>query len=236
MNSADFAKKYHLNKKKVSKAMKKLKSKEVVVFGISGKMGSGKDTIGELVAKEFSAAYTSFATPVREEISEIIESGQGDLSTLSTTYNASEVDLSELFELMEGKSIYERTPEARKALQFWATDLRRTQYYNYWVDKTLELIVDNLSEGKSMYISDLRFVNEVEAFLDLGCKVFRLDVPTEVRIERLTKRDGVTPKKEHLEHVSELALDNYEFEHTINGCQSPDDIAKEIIKLQKKDT
>lgn len=232
-----FAKKYNVDERKVSKAFARLKENRSVLYGMSGKMGSGKDTIGDLIKssnelKEFKIVKTSYATPLRKEISDIARQVKfhKPLEIIAEDYNVTKKELINLLKFLDGKSIFDRTKGTRKAIQYWGTNVRRKQNPNYWVNKTVDLILDMIVDGKSVYVSDARFPNEVYAIYDLGGEVIRLDVPTSVRTDRIGFRDGAKPTMEALDHKSETGLDKFKFKHVFNGCVDPEELSKEIIK------
>lgn len=231
----EIAEKYEVEKEDVFKAFNKLDNKESILFAMSGKMGAGKDTIGDEIAKfvedkDFEVSKTSYAEPLRKEISEItieVEFGV-PIDELTDKYKTTEEEIYRLVELIDGYSIYEKTAETRRAMQYWGTDVRRKQNPNYWVNKTVQAVLDSINSGISIYVTDVRFPNEADAIVDLGGKLIRLEVPTSVRADRIGSRDGNRPTEESLAHSSETGLDNYTFKDVFDGCSSIDAISKEV--------
>ena len=237
LSAFEISEAYSVDIKDVSMALDKLDSKQCVLFAMSGKMGSGKDTIGDLISKrkeleKYDITQTSYAAPLRREITEIIRTCDyyKDLDFVADKFNVTVDELSTLKEILGDNSIFNRTSNARQATQYWGTDVRRKQDVNYWVNKTVELIIEQINNDKSVYVTDVRFINEAEAILDLGGTVVRLELPDIVRIERILDRDDVEPTYSQLTHHSELGLDTYVFPRMFDAVQKPKDIAKSAVK------
>lgn len=233
LNAKEIHKKYEINLGEAKKTLFSVEKNKSVLFGISGKMGSGKDTIGNRISnssnfKKYSIVQTSYASSIRREISEIVsEYKQGvSFEEISFLYNVEIKEANKLIDLLGESSIFERTSNSRLAIQYWGTDVRRKKNKNYWVNKTVQHIVETINSGKSVYVTDARFPNEVKAIEDLGGKVIRLDVPENVRIDRIIYRDGIKPTQEQLNHKTETALDDYKFKFILDGCDDPDLLAK----------
>lgn len=101
----------------------------------------------------------------------------------------------------------------REILQYWGTHVRRNQKDSYWIEKLGQRIEDLDAKYKKekerliFVISDARFMNELNYCVDvLQAYMMYLDVPEDVRMKRLKKRDGFEPKKDVKNHVSETEL------------------------------
>lgn len=217
--------------KQVNAAQEALRS-GVQLLAFGGKQGAGKDTIAPLVLAGLGveAPYHSFfAQPLKKEVNDVIRilqealTGSGTLLSDAQAGDAISAEMGVPFhhalimvdtladEVKSGAvtSSYQRTPSVRKALQFWGTDVRRAQSETYWVGKTLQAIIDKLSEGTSVFLTDMRFTNEADAILHAGGKAIRLDISPDVQYDRIMKRDGIAISSDSREHVSETALDDY---------------------------
>lgn len=220
----NLSKKYNIKEQEIEAAINKIKNKEVVFYAMSGKMGAGKDTIGDgilkiLKDKGLDVVCMSYSTPMRKEILNITKDfNQLSCRELTEKYSAPYSSIVRLIEILNNEDIYERTVASRNAIQFWGTDVRRKQNYNYWVNKLTQLSIENINKGKSVYISDTRFPNEVDSIIDLDGKVIRLEVNEETRSKRIVDRDNLQPTMEHLNHSSETGLDNYKFDRVFDGC------------------
>lgn len=101
----------------------------------------------------------------------------------------------------------------REILQYWGTHVRRKQKDSYWIEKLGQRIEELDAKYKKekerliFVISDARFINELNYCADvLQAYMMYLDVPDDIRMKRLKKRDGFEPKKNIKNHVSETEL------------------------------
>lgn len=198
----------------------------MTLLSVSGKMGAGKDTVAPLVLDGLSirnAAHMFFAQPLKKELNDLIEiirdndsddeasaviaevmSVPGQLADQVVSRIGPEVreDLSE--------TSYSRTKEMRFALQFWGTEVRRAQDDSYWVRKAVRSILDVLADGRSVYVTDARFTNEIDALREILAITVRLDVSSQVQARRILTRDGVRISESARLHPSETTLDDYD--------------------------
>lgn len=197
------------------------------IVGVSGKIGSGKDyltgkLIDELHRIGFTTMHTSFATPLKAELDEIIFFLRSNVEALD------EVLIPELAQLMSMEladatqlimflkkevtedltlTAYSRTLGVRAALQYLGTEIRRRQQADYWTKKFVEF-VDN-ADTDFVFTSDARFPNEMDTVIDNSGVALRINISEKVLAERRDKRDGIVYTVEQLNHVSETALDDY---------------------------
>lgn len=219
------------------------------ILGISGKMGSGKDTLADLLVETSHGTWVkdSFARPVKEELLHMyhtVATQQENTSihdiathiaeTMSVTPQEAEkmVHLIQ-FDLLEHKQTLDalqKTPVYRTIMQTWATGIRRAQNPQYWVEQALQNIQTHFNNGQSVVFADVRFDNEAEALLHADGTVIRLHVPYHVQLQRLITRDGVPPSDDSLRHSSETSLDYFQhFSHVFNTADdSPEDILQQL--------
>lgn len=205
------------------------------IFGISGKMGAGKDTVGDLVSERLgNVAKIAYADGLREEIQLIINKYK-DIEKLPLYMKVEREEAEKMLEILEGvDSIYERGEKQRLAMQYWGTDVRRKRDSNYWINIAMIKARYEINKGNFVYITDARFENEVKVIEVMGGKVIRIEVPDEVRVERLIQRDGVKPCETSLTHSSEISLDNYDFKYKINGEESLEKLVNECIEIIRR--
>lgn len=233
-------------------AVAKQRAKEARFVTFTGKMGAGKDTVGQAAAAALfpDAFHASFATALKEEVQQMIDiiaghplASEEELVEMLTGYFQAAGDpitvehalfvithLRPLIRARGAVSSYDRYPEMRVTLQNWGTEVRRTQKPNYWVEKLIVPAVGMLASGRSVYVTDARFPNEVEAVQRVGGYAVRLNVSRDVQIERLTQRDGKRPDVASFEHPSETSLDDYtDFDVVIDtDTQSADEIVSVV--------
>lgn len=168
------------------------------IIAICGGMGAGKDTLADLLIEEFTWKKTSFSEELKNEVQTFIDtvcSGR-KCNPEEFTLTHEEFNFAKPLALTLTSS-RERTPESRRLLQFWGTDLRRKQDINYWVNQAEKKLKDKI------VFTDARFENEIEMLRNNGAITILLDVPIDERIKRIEERDGITPSDVALSHPSE---------------------------------
>lgn len=237
MININIGEKYKVDSSSLKTAMDLIENEEVILYAMSGKMGAGKDTIGDEI-KERLKSYghnvvsMSYALPIKKEMEEVLNRYEKykDYKMTAKHFNVSSCEIEEFIRLLNGKDVYRRTDESRLAIQYWGTDVRRNQDTNYWINQLVKMIVSELNNGNSVEISDVRFENEADSILDLNGKIIRIELPDKVRVERIVKRDSLVPTESHLNHISETALDNYKFRRVFDGEQSVHKLTMEALE------
>ncbi len=178
-------------KKEEQKSVKdRWKEANVVVVGLSGKIGSGKTTAAEMIKAVYpTTIIRNFADRLKELVAIHLE-----------------IDVALCYS-HEGKNMY--LPEygitLGEFLQQWGTKLREVNE-NIWV-LAVQSFIDacvakkkNKEEKLIIVIGDARFVNEAEWLQKVGGITVRLEGDPGKEREK-SKRD--------VNHVSEVALDEY---------------------------
>ena len=80
---------------------------------------------------------------------------------------------------------------------------------NYWVDFIISILTLFKNEWDYVLIPDCRFPNEIERLKQSGINTFTL------RIKRENFKSDLT--EEQLNHISETALDDYNFDNIIKN-------------------
>ena len=107
----------------------------------------------------------------------------------------------------------------RNLLQFLGTDIGRNLIdQDIWVHRFVDDVYIAQETAKGLFKKELKFVsddirfpNEHKALKEAGWVGIYLEVSDELRIERLTRRDG-DACVDKLEHASETALDGFKDE------------------------
>lgn len=162
----------------------------MTIIGISGKKQSGKDEVFRIIKKhQPTAVRIAFADEVKREVAQ---------ATNCT------------IEYMEAhKDVF------RTIYQWWGTDFRRNLCNpDYWCDCWLDTI-HKLQHDAIVVTPDIRFLNEVELFHDMGQPVWRIN-------RGLIITDT---------HASETELDNYEFPLTINNNGTLAKLETRVLQL-----
>ena len=159
---------------------------------ISGKAGSGKDTVAQFMREKLEekgkrVITIHYGDPVKWVIKDYFNwSGNKDEA-------------------------------GRKLLQTIGTDVVRAVHPNFWVDTIANLLdaFDKADLFDIAIIPDARFENEIEGIIDV------LPASITVRIER-TNEDGTswintTLTETQRKHPSEISLDKYAFDYIIHN-------------------
>ena len=236
LSASEVSKKYEVDLEKTKSALNLIQDGNIILFSVSGKMGSGKDTIGDKVCeslgrKGYKLESIKFSDPIREEIQEIVSLEKTfSVKKVANKFNVSCSEIKTLKSLLGENSIYQRTSGTRKAAQYWGADVRRKHDPNYWTKKLAKKIIELANLGYGAYTTGARFISDLDLVLNIGGKIVRLETPESVRVERIFLRDGIKPSKEHLNHVSETILDNYKFDRVFDGTLKPTEITCKVEK------
>ena len=124
-----------------------------MIIGICGHKGSGKDYLGAIL-KEFTGfKVVHFADPIKDILCEVFKISKDELNELKNSEDSK----------ILGTNM-------RSILQTFGTDVMQNMFgKRVWVDLVLK--EDNL------IISDVRFQHEVDAILEKGGFVIKLDSP-----------------------------------------------------------
>ena len=168
----------------------------MLIIGISGKLGSGKDYICDHVLKPLLArsgiCCVAFADPIRLTV-------------------ASRLGLS-IEELARSR----KSPAVRKAMQLAGTEEGRMVYgEDIWIrylDNYLKLRQARGDYISTVIITDCRFPNEVKWIEDMGGFVLRVEA-ADRNMDALSA-EGFTGGPQH---ISETALDKYAFTYVIDN-------------------
>jgi len=139
-----------------------------MIVGITGLIGSGKDTVADYLIRFHGFKKLSYATPLKDAVAAIFGWDRELLegTTLSSRQWREEVDEWWAKRL----NVPHLTP--RWVLQHWGTEVCRRNFHNdIWVasiENTLRKIKDNV------VITDCRFPNEVDAIKNSGGTVIRV--------------------------------------------------------------
>lgn len=191
---------------------------------VSGRLASGKDTVAEAAMTTIGATdavRVSFATALRREVDELIDAlrhhgPQNAAELVAVTGGVTSEKAARTAELLcaalnSDPTIhsYVRTREIRLALQEWGTEVRRAGDPDYWVKQAMRDVVEHLADDTAVYVTDARFINEVEPAKNLGFLAVRLEVALDVRAARLHARDGLSIDPASENHPSERELETY---------------------------
>lgn len=213
-------------------AITNIEQRKAFVLGFSGKKGSGKDTVSDVVQKKLTTmgvpcASTAFALGLKQEATSLVQSmyevyqlrvSPNEMARrLAPLHDMSEHDLLALYAILKDSfrqgiimSGWTRSAEMWSVLRMLGTDIRQPQDKFYWVRKAMHVIVENAANGITTFVTDARFVHEANPLHEIGAFLTRVDIDDQVQRTRLMSRDNVVPNITALTHRSETDLDHYE--------------------------
>lgn len=199
----------------------RIASGAVTLLGFSGKLASGKDSVAAGVVRRLRlepVVHYSFAQPLKDEIDVVLELARQERYD-DVAENLSVPSSPALQELLDHVrealcndptcDARTRTPQIRRVLQLWGTEIRRAQDYDYWVKKATATVMGHAANGTHVYYTDGRFPNEIASSQQIGFVVFRLQVDASTQAARLAHRDGIGIDPAAQSHPSEIALDEF---------------------------
>lgn len=240
---------YGLDPSEAQRVIRSLSANRVALIAMSGHMGSGKDTVAPLLMARLGfpgsmCEHRSFADPLRIEVERILsvirssethEEAESSLSLdMGIDMGCAQTIVRILWDdartddTLDGHS---RSDSMRQALQYWGTDVRRAQNPDYWVMETMRAIIPVLDSGRSVYLTDARFPNELDAVRAVGGAVIRLLVSPEEQEARIMARDRMRITNAMRAHPSETSADGYAGFDSIVDTDgiAPDDVVSLII-------
>lgn len=118
---------------------------------------------------------------------------------------------------------YERNDYNRTQWQQIGTEKGRYNHPDIWINMTINLVKGIFSDYDYIFISDVRFLNEVQRWVDEGFEVFS------IRINRNNFDNGLT--EEQKKHASETSLDDYIFDYYIDNDSDLETYEYKVIKF-----
>lgn len=173
-----------------------------MIIGLSGYAQTGKDTAAGFMAPR-GVERLAFADPLKAVA----------LDLNPFVYNTSEriVRLGTIVG-PHGWEYAKRVPEVRQYLQRLGVAVREHVDPDAWVRATMRRV----EPGRDFAITDVRFPNEAQAVRDAGGAVVRV------------VRPGVEAVNAH---ISETALDGWDFDYTLLNDGSLDELAQSVSLL-----
>lgn len=197
------------------------KQHKVKLLGVSGKIGSGKDTFAELLATQLYGKVERHALADNLRLITEIISG----IKMTTTHESGKPFCNEIKNYTQDQkniniSMFGKT--VGETLQLVGTELFRDNYdTDIWVKSFFnEDLFNKINDGKIIIIPDVRFINEADYILKQGGYLIRLEGDP-INIRKNSLRD--------MNHISETNLDNYDKFDKIIVNNEGLDILKSIV-------
>lgn len=213
------------------------------LIAFSGKMTSGKTTLSEKFVEEDGYTLISIGSMIKK-VSSLLVQNTYELNKYLHMMIESPDAPRVIFTLLtktfdnnfsnssfqeDGNGGFVKNQAYRELTQFVATSLREILGEDIWVSflaKEAQILVKN---GEKVVCDDLRLPTELSIFKSFGFKTIRIDILPEVQRERILKLYGEIDEKQ-LTHVTEVALDDSEFDFRFDNSFLAETEAYQIIK------
>lgn len=206
-----------------------------MIVGITGFIGSGKDTVAKMLVEK-GAVQDSFAAPLKDLCASVFgwprDMLQGD--TVESRDFRETPDMYWTRKL----GIDQFTP--RLALQLLGTEIMRTHFnQDIWLDSLEYRIRKNEQEDTMVVVSDCRFKNELDLIKELNgivVHVIRDELP-EWYETAVHANKGSVPAKHTMEtrfakvHASEWKWVGYDFDFVIKNSGTLEDLQTEVDSM-----
>jgi hypothetical protein len=116
----------------------------------------------------------------------------------------------------------QKNDKGRSILQRVGTDVIRKRMPNFWVQFVSDILEMFSDEWDAVLIPDCRFPNEIT-------KMKNIFDTFAVRITRLDYESPLTEEQQN--HISEIALDGYQFDYYIDSKSGLDNLKIEVEKM-----
>ncbi|MGN8004145.1 hypothetical protein ACTJKQ_13235 [Acidovorax sp. 22279] len=212
------------------------------VIGLTGPMGSGKDTVADLLTTHCGAHKMAFADALRAEIVEAYciehvyltrrETKEHPLSALALSRCLDKAFVDRMFiqhRLFDnGQAALDAPRSPRQIMQWWGTEYRRAAQPGYWVSKAAQHIHwrHKAMGDRLIVITDVRFEDEANLVRGLGGQIWQIkrpgcDVPASAHVSEVTG-EAFTPNLvinncHDMRHLQQLVLGGY----LAHACRVP---------------
>jgi dephospho-CoA kinase len=176
-----------------------------MIIGLSGYAQVGKDTVANYLVNNYGFVKVSFADPIREALYRL--NPKVDIADMRGVSLASAVDG------LGWEDVKVDSEDTRKLLQRMGTEVGRDMFgEDFWVNQGLL----KASQHENVVFADTRYRNEANAIKKHGGKVWRISKQNHGPVNN---------------HPSEVALDEYKFDHSISNDLRVDDLYRGIKAL-----
>lgn len=191
----------------------------MVVIGVCGFQGAGKDTLSDHLVNKYGFVKFSFASATKDVLAILFG---WDRKMLEGDTNESRKFRESVDEWWGNKlGVPNLTP--RKVLQMIGTDLFRKHFNNdIWVSVVEKKIIEKIKSGANVVVSDCRFPNEFEMIKRFEAKIIHVHKILPVWFS--VYKSGIECEEASQIHVSETAWIRENFDHQIENISSIEDL------------
>jgi hypothetical protein len=144
----------------------------MIVVGLSGHKEAGKDSVADILVRDYGFTKMAFATPIKEKV-DILDPILGyheERCCEDCDGDIEEIRLSDLYAYgmtsEEIKQDPQYGPELRRVWQYVGTDLFRADDEDYWVKRAARVMQQSAADR--IVFTDVRFENEADFIYDLS--------------------------------------------------------------------
>lgn len=208
---------------------------------VTGKAGTGKSTLAEILQRKYGYQKYSLATPIKEIASRMNEWNLDFLSrslydafcacfSRNGHYSLQDIQAVLTQAYRQFGPVLKERKKPRVLYQFIGQEMRRVVHPDCWV----RLLAWRIDYRVPFVIDDVRMLNEFQYFSSIPNTVsIRMVVPDEIRIQWLLLRDGVVDEEE-LNHETERYCDDLPCTITIVNTGSLEDLEVTIDELAQE--
>jgi hypothetical protein len=198
------------------------------IIGLNGVARAGKDTVAEILHSLYGYEVLSFSTALNNAlialnpivdltVADVMEEKRSRWERLTRKHPTFDISIRPVYykdlEASVGYEQAKENSEVRRLLQAFGTEVGRRMFgEDVWV----EALFRQVQPGTLIAISNVRFPNEYNAVKERGGVVWRVERP------------GYAPANGH---ISDTALDDYEFDQVIQNDSSVPALADKVIDL-----
>jgi len=193
----------------------------MMLIGLSGYAGAGKDLFAQLASERTGCARMAFANALRLEVAQAFgispailldRETKGTPNPLLRADWCTDLAFAEILRA-RGRETY----SPRDVMQLWGTEYRRAEDPHYWITRAAASAWTRALAGNEVcLVTDCRFPDEASWIEAQGGQIWRIDRP------------GVEPTNEHR---SERAIDDWPFALRIRNDGSIEQLRKIAFDL-----
>jgi len=139
-----------------------------MLIGINGKKYAGKNTVGDILARNHGFRTASFADPLKRSFAALLDVPVAFIETFKSDPGA-------IFGITVAEHQIVRAMTLREALQRYGTEAHRDVFgSDFWVDYAMANLP---GDGEAVCFTDARFDNELSAIIAKGGVNIRVERP-----------------------------------------------------------
>lgn len=173
----------------------------MVLLGIMGKKGSGKDTVSDYLVEHYQFHKLAFAGPIKQVAQNMFDFTEQQLNG----------ELKETIDKRWGispREVFQKlgTEFGQFDLPKYFPPLGKKVNRNFWVER-LKIEYGKLPNNSNVIVSDVRFNHEIEAIKKMGGKIIYIE-----RNDRIWEKQDIHLSEKEMETINrnlfDILLDN----------------------------